>query len=113
MSKLNGETAAVLTSPSVALRFLSMGAVAVAQVELFAGGVRGGVRPRTAHGRSHTLTDSSVSCGERVSFRVGCHASALTARLTEKLWQQIKRVYEDNGLKVIGEVNKKIVNFIA
>ena len=42
----------------------------------------------------------------------GLAASALTARLTEKLWQQIKRVYEDNGLKVIGEVNKKIVNFL-
>ena len=42
----------------------------------------------------------------------GLAASALTARLTEKLWQQIKKVYEDNGLKVIGEVNRKIVNFL-
>ena len=42
----------------------------------------------------------------------GLAASALTARLTEKLWQQIKKVYEDNGLKVTGEANKKIVNFL-
>ena len=38
--------------------------------------------------------------------------SALTNRLTEKLWQQIKKVYEDNGLKVTAEVNKKVVNFL-
>ena len=38
--------------------------------------------------------------------------SALTNRLTEKLWQQIKRVYEDNGLKVTAEVNKKVVDFL-
>ena len=42
----------------------------------------------------------------------GLAASALTARLTEKLWQQIRKVYEDNGLKVTGEANKKIVNFL-
>ena len=30
----------------------------------------------------------------------GLAVSALTNRLTEKLWQQIKKVYEDNGLKV-------------
>ena len=42
----------------------------------------------------------------------GLAASALTNRLTEKLWQQIKRVYEDNGLKVTAEVNKKVVNFL-
>ena len=42
----------------------------------------------------------------------GLAASALTARLTEKLWQQIKKVYEDNGLKVTGEANKKVVNFL-
>ena len=39
MSKLNGETAAVLTNPSVALHFVSRGAVAIAQVHLFAGNV--------------------------------------------------------------------------
>ena len=38
--------------------------------------------------------------------------SALTNWLTEKLWQQIKKVYEDNGLKVTAEVNKKIVSFL-
>ena len=38
--------------------------------------------------------------------------SALTNRLTEKLWQQIKRVYEDNELKVTAEVNKKVVDFL-
>ena len=38
--------------------------------------------------------------------------SALTNRLTEKLWQQIKRVYEDNGLKVTAEGNKKVVDFL-
>ena len=32
--------------------------------------------------------------------------------MTEKLWQQIKKVYEDNGLKVTGEANQKIVNFL-
>ena len=37
----------------------------------------------------------------------GLAVSALTTRLTEKLWQQIKKVFEDNGLKVVGEVNKK------
>ena len=42
----------------------------------------------------------------------GLAVSALTNRLTEKLWQQIKQVYEDNGLKVTAEVNKKIVNFL-
>ena len=42
----------------------------------------------------------------------GLAASPLTARLTEKLWQQIKKIYEDNGLKVTGEANKKIVNFL-
>ena len=42
----------------------------------------------------------------------GLAVSALTARLTEKLWQQIQKVFRDNGLKVIGEVNKKIVNFL-
>ena len=42
----------------------------------------------------------------------GLAVSALTARLTEKLWQQIQKVFKDNGLKVIGEVNKKIVNFL-
>ena len=42
----------------------------------------------------------------------GLAVSALTNRLTEKLWQQIKKVYEDNGLKVTAEVNKKVVNFL-
>ena len=42
----------------------------------------------------------------------GLAVSALTNRLTEKLWQQIKRVYEDNGLKVTAEVNKKVVDFL-
>ena len=42
----------------------------------------------------------------------GLAVSALTARLTEKLWQQIKMIFEENGLKVIGEVNKKVVNFL-
>ena len=42
----------------------------------------------------------------------GLAVSALTARLTEKLWQQIRLVYEDNGLKVTGEANLKIVNFL-
>ena len=42
----------------------------------------------------------------------GLAVSALTNRLTEKLWQQIKQVYEDNGLKVTAEVNKKVINFL-
>ena len=41
----------------------------------------------------------------------GLAASALINRLTE-MWQQIKQVYEDNGLKVTAEVNKKVVNFL-
>ena len=36
----------------------------------------------------------------------------LINRLTEKLWQQIKQVYEDNGRKVAAEVDKKIINFL-
>ena len=42
----------------------------------------------------------------------GLAASPLTNRLTEKLWQQIKKIYEDNGLKVTAEVNMKVVNFL-
>ena len=42
----------------------------------------------------------------------GLAVSALTARLIEKLWQQIQQVFKDIGLKVIGEVNRKIVNFL-
>ena len=42
----------------------------------------------------------------------GLAVSTLTNRLTEKLWQQMKKVYEDNGLKVTAEVNKKVINFL-
>ena len=58
----------------------------------------------------HQLKHLPVNCG--LYRDDGLAVSSLTNRLTEKLWQQIKQIYEDNGLKVTAEVNKKVVHFL-